>query len=174
MPTAFDIRLDGDGAWPDLAQKQRAGKFVHLGDGHTIGLAALSAGMTTGRASVAFRFDLPDGTAVLVETSLRNLWNATSALVVKYGEPHMQAPFGDRNHKHELAMASLVRQLAEAKQRLGEPLELDMREADAVWDREQKLKQALAAAKSAILCGEAMSPQLEALINNALTGRPAA
>lgn len=168
---AFDIVLDGDGAWSDLAAKQAKGRLIHLGDGATIGLAAQAGGKTSGRASVLFRFDLPDGRTLVVETSLRALYNATTTIVTKHGEPFMQHPTGERAHRLELAMQALIGQLAAAKQRLGEPLELDLRESDAAWDREQVLRAALARARSALLSGEPMTADLAAHIDRALTAQ---
>lgn len=167
----FDIRLDGDGAWPDLLEKQRDGLLIHLGNGSTIGITALPDGMASGRASVALRFDLPDGRTLMAETSLRALFNATNAIVTRYGESFMKSPVSERDHKQALATAALVKQLQDAYQQLGKPLVLDFTETDAVWDREQQLRQALASARSAILSGESMSPTLEAQINNALRGK---
>ena len=70
-------------------------------------------------------------------------------------------------------VADLVRQLREAKARLGEPFVLDMETGDATWDRESQLHQALALAKSMILSGESMSPEATRLIDDALAGRRA-
>lgn len=143
----IDIKLDGEGAWPDLAEKARRDQLIHLGNGTSLGLAALQAGMTSGRASVAFRFDLPDGRSVLAETSLRALYSATKALVLRFGEPFMQDEWGlrlkdDRERKLVMAFQSVLLQLADAKQRLGEPFQLDSTQADAEFERVKTLEEA--------------------------------
>jgi hypothetical protein len=55
----LNIILDGDGAWPDLAEKE-----VIALDPHALGqiqVAALIDGLASGRPAVAIRVDLPDG-----------------------------------------------------------------------------------------------------------------
>jgi hypothetical protein len=65
----LDIHCDGDACWPDL--RDDPGLIALMGpDAPPIGLALLPGGMTSGRASVAFRIALPDGRTVLTETSL--------------------------------------------------------------------------------------------------------
>ena len=169
--STLDLRLDGEGAWPDLARKITAGKVIHLADDATIGLSALPGGMQSGRASVAWRFDLPSGRTVLAEMSLRTLHAAVSAIVARYGEPWMKSPLSEREHKLGLAIVDLTRQLTDAKQRLGEPLELNLETGDATWDRESQLRAALALAKSMVLCGESMSSEAATQIDDALAGR---
>ncbi len=85
MACAIDIKLSGDGAWPDLAEKAAEGRLVHLGDGTVIGISALAGGMSSGGVSVAVRVDLPDGTVVVAETSLRLFLAAADALRARYG-----------------------------------------------------------------------------------------
>lgn len=82
---ALDIKLGGDGAWPELAEKDARGLLIHLAEGSTLGVAALAGGMSSGRPSVAFKFDLPDGRVVLAETSLRLFLAAADALRARYG-----------------------------------------------------------------------------------------
>jgi hypothetical protein len=84
MASTIDLKLAGDGAWPELAGRD---DIVHLGNDTTIGMAALEAGMTSGRLSVAFRFDLPDGRPVLAETSWRVLATAVRGIAARYGWP---------------------------------------------------------------------------------------
>ena len=84
MTNIIDLNLEGDGAWPDLAS--RRDEIIHLADA-TIGVTALDGGMTSGRASVAFRFDLPDGRTVVAETSWRALATAAQAIAARYGWP---------------------------------------------------------------------------------------
>ena len=87
MSSAIDLKLDGDGAWPDLGAKRQAGELVHLGEGSTIGVIVLEGGMSSGRASVAFRIDLPDGRVVVAETSWRLLAMACRAIAARHGWP---------------------------------------------------------------------------------------
>jgi hypothetical protein len=83
MASIINLKLDGDGAWPDLIDKG----VIHLGDDTAIGLAVLAAGMTSGRPSVMFRFDLPDGGVVCAEASWRVLAVAAQAIAARYGWP---------------------------------------------------------------------------------------
>lgn len=80
MP-AMHIILEGDNAWPDLRDKPD-GQVIHLQN--TIEVTALEGGMQSGRTSVAFRFDLPDGRSVLAETSLALFLNAARAFQLRY------------------------------------------------------------------------------------------
>lgn len=84
MASTIDLKMDGDGAWPDLAA--RRADVIHLAE-TTIGLASLAGGMASGRPSVALRIDLPDGRPVVVETSWRALATAVQALAARYGWP---------------------------------------------------------------------------------------
>lgn len=83
MASIINLKLDGDGAWPDLMDRG----VIHLGDDTEIGMCVLPAGMTSGRPSVAFRFDLPDGGAVMAEASWRVLATAVRAIAARYGWP---------------------------------------------------------------------------------------
>lgn len=78
--TPLRIILQGDGCWPDLARKQ----VLHVTEG--LQVAALPGGMESGRPSVMLRVDLPDGSVVLAEMSLRALLTAARALSARYGE----------------------------------------------------------------------------------------
>lgn len=79
------LQLDGDGAYSDL--RERTADIIHLGEGAPpIGLTALAGGMTSGRASVMLRIDLPDGRVVLAETSLRLLQTVVAQLTAHYGQ----------------------------------------------------------------------------------------
>jgi hypothetical protein len=82
---SMSINLEGDGAWPDLAEKEAAGQVVHVKD--TIGVACLPGGMASGNPSIGLRLDLPDGTTVLAETSLALFLTAADAYRAKYGDP---------------------------------------------------------------------------------------
>lgn len=82
----LNITLDGDGAYPDLAETMASGQVIHLGnDAPPIGITALADGMASGRLSVMLRLDLPDGRVVLAETSLRLFLAAADALRARYG-----------------------------------------------------------------------------------------
>lgn len=76
----IDLKLEGEGAWPDL--KDKAVKHVTR-----IGVSVLPDGMASGRPSVAFRLDLPGGDVVVAETSLRALLTTMDAIVARYGDP---------------------------------------------------------------------------------------
>lgn len=75
------IKLEGEGAWPDLVGKD----VVHLGGGAPpIQVAVLSMGMASGRPSVAIRIDTPDGRHIVAETSARLFCMAARAIMAKY------------------------------------------------------------------------------------------
>lgn len=63
----LDINLDGDGCWPDLAEKKAAGKLHE--PGRLAGVALLKNGTTSGKHTVTFRVELPDGSVVTAETT---------------------------------------------------------------------------------------------------------
>ena len=94
MAPVFELHMEGDGAWPDLADKE----VIHLGsDAPAIQISALSEGMVGGMPSLAFRFDLPDGQVVVFETSLQVFLTAARALWARYDEelgPEWRALFG--------------------------------------------------------------------------------
>jgi len=75
--TTLQILLNGDGAWPDMVPEKTI-------KGNLVGVAALAAGMETGRASVSFRVELPDGQLVFCETSMRLFLNAANIFRTKY------------------------------------------------------------------------------------------
>ena len=80
---AITLRLDGDGMLDDLGDRE----LVHLGnDAPPLRVGALAGGMASGRTSVAFGFELPDGRVVLAETSLRLFLAAADALRARYGD----------------------------------------------------------------------------------------
>lgn len=70
----IDIKLQGDNAWPDLKDKG-----VHNG-GSVWRIVALTGGMVSGRTSLTLRLDLPDGNAVIAETSV-NAWLAAADIL---------------------------------------------------------------------------------------------
>lgn len=79
MP-ALHVIVNGDGAFPDLANKD-------VTEVQEATITGLSEGMQSGRPSVMFRLDLPDGRVVLYQTSLRLLLTAADALKARYGDP---------------------------------------------------------------------------------------
>lgn len=84
---AISLKLAGDGAYPDLAEKMATGQVIHLAnDAPPIGITALAGGMVSGRTSVMLRLDLPDGRTVLAETSLTLFLTAADALRARYGD----------------------------------------------------------------------------------------
>lgn len=86
MP-AMIIKLE-EPAWPELQEKMRThgpASVVHIANDDPIQVCGLSGGMTSGRPSVAIRLDLPNGTTVIAETSLRLFLMAADALKAKFG-----------------------------------------------------------------------------------------
>ncbi len=79
MASIINLKLDGDGAWPELIDQP----VIHLGNDTAIGLAVLPAGMTSGRPSVMFRLDLPDGQVVCAEASWRVLATACQGIAAR-------------------------------------------------------------------------------------------
>lgn len=63
MSSVIDLKLDGDGAWPDLKVKQDSGKLSWQGNGSVIRICCLSRGTESGRPTAAIRIDMRDGTA---------------------------------------------------------------------------------------------------------------
>jgi len=80
MPV-IKLDLEGKGAFADLAESQQV--VVHL-TGQFI-IAALDKGMTSGRPSLALRFDLDDGTVVIQETSVAAFLTAAAAIRGRFG-----------------------------------------------------------------------------------------
>jgi hypothetical protein len=62
------MHIEGDGCWPDLAERQ--GDVVAIKDDNPIEIATLRGGMQSGRASVMIRLNTPEGKIVLAESSL--------------------------------------------------------------------------------------------------------
>lgn len=74
------IHLAGDGCWPDLNQKREAGKLTWSAlDKLPVSIARLPGGMSSGRSSVAIRYDLDDGQVLVVEWPMRLLKAAIDA-----------------------------------------------------------------------------------------------
>ena len=76
------INLSGDGAWPDLKDKV----VIEADDKKPIQLAALPAGMGSGKPSISIRMDLPDGTVVVGQTSVALFQMAAAALTGRFGD----------------------------------------------------------------------------------------
>lgn len=85
MP-ALNIILDGDGAWPDLADRA---DFTYLQEQGELSIALLKGGMQSGRSAVCIRIDWrPEGDkpeTVIVETSLSLFLGAAIAFAAKEG-----------------------------------------------------------------------------------------
>lgn len=77
--TRLDVKLDGDGAWPDLAKSG-------FQPGHIVGVALLRGGTAQGRSAVMVRIELDNGTAVVAQTTLRLLATAMRAIMARAGE----------------------------------------------------------------------------------------
>ena len=77
----LNVLLQGDGAKPEWAD----GRTIHRVEDFTV--AALPSGMVSGKTSVSFLIDLPNGEAVLAETSLMLFLTAADLIRAKYGDP---------------------------------------------------------------------------------------
>jgi hypothetical protein len=77
----LQVIVDGDACWPDLKDK----RIIHAVGG--LQLAALKKGMVSGKPSVCFRFELPGGFVLLVETSLALFLTAADTLKAAHGDP---------------------------------------------------------------------------------------
>lgn len=80
-----DVHSGYRSAWPDLVDKQARGELIFAAN--DIAVTGLSDGMQSGKPSVAFRFDLPDGRTVLAETSLQLVLTVADALRGRFGDP---------------------------------------------------------------------------------------
>ena len=82
------VKLGPEPIWPDLAEKWEQGDVYHLGAGAPpIQVSGLEGGMKSGKPSVVIRLDLPDGKAVVAETSWVALHAACAALRGRFGDP---------------------------------------------------------------------------------------
>lgn len=77
---SLDVLLNGDGAWPELAERD-------VTKAERVAIAGLGRGMVSGAPSVMIRIDQPDGRVVIAETSLKLLLTAADALKARYGDP---------------------------------------------------------------------------------------
>lgn len=71
------INFEGDGAWPDLKGKE----IINV---EHIKVTVLEMGMASGRPSVAFRLDLPDGRVVIAQTSARLFLQSAKLIEARY------------------------------------------------------------------------------------------
>jgi hypothetical protein len=80
MAPSMRILADGDGAWPDLKDKIKAGKTIH----HTgaIDIARLAQGTVSGNSSVAIKVDLANGYSLVLETTMALFLSAADAMRV--------------------------------------------------------------------------------------------
>jgi hypothetical protein len=83
MPV-LKLKMEGDGAWPDMVDKLTEGKVIRSED---IELAVLKGGMASGKPSIAIRINLDDDSVVFAETSLALFLSAADAFKAKYGDP---------------------------------------------------------------------------------------
>jgi Lar family restriction alleviation protein len=90
VPTVpmIDLRLNGDGCWPDLREHMGSDRVIHLGNGApAIGVALLRKGCASGAPSVMLRVELPDGRTVLAETTLALFTAAADAMRTAAARP---------------------------------------------------------------------------------------
>lgn len=80
MPN-MKVILDAQGCWPEMETARTAGKLVEV---EIAEIAMLPNGMSSGAPSVAVRIDLPDGTFIFAQTSLKLLCLAADAFRVRY------------------------------------------------------------------------------------------
>jgi hypothetical protein len=85
---SIDLHLSGDRCWPDLPGLFASGQVVDLmgPSAPPLGMALLPGGMQSGKSSVTFRIELPDGRTLLTETSLALLESAVRAMRIRSGE----------------------------------------------------------------------------------------
>jgi hypothetical protein len=67
---AIEIITEGEGCWPDIAEKIANGNLIHLSNGHVIEIAMLKNGTVQGKPSLSIRMNLPDGKVLIAETTL--------------------------------------------------------------------------------------------------------
>jgi hypothetical protein len=78
---ALDVILDGDNAWTELR-----GPGMYTAAEWTA-VAGLADGTSGGKPAVVVRITMPDGSAVLAQTTLRLFLMAADALKARYGDP---------------------------------------------------------------------------------------
>lgn len=100
----MNVRLDGEGCWPDLVEKNASGKLIDLMNASTpIQFALLKRGMNSGKSSVTMRVDLPDGRTVLTQTSM-DLFE-TGAKVLMIGDGRTPGPELTVTEQQAIALA---------------------------------------------------------------------
>lgn len=77
MPN-LTLILDGDNCWPDLQEK------AYQESRAPIQVAVLPQGMASGKPSITFRLDLPDGSIAIAQTSVALLIAAVRMITVKH------------------------------------------------------------------------------------------
>jgi hypothetical protein len=70
-----------------LARPRAEGQQASSSTGELRGVAALPRGTVSGKPTVTFRVDLPDGTVVLAETTLSLFLSAADAFKARHGDP---------------------------------------------------------------------------------------
>jgi hypothetical protein len=100
----MNVRLDGDGCWPDLVEKNRQGKLIDLMNGESpIQFALLRKGMASGKSSVTLRLDLPDGRTVLSQTSMALFEQGAKILLI--GDDRTSGPELRLDEQQAVALA---------------------------------------------------------------------
>ena len=79
----INIHLDGDGCWPDLADKMGTENLIEV---RNIEIGVLERGMTSGRTSISIKINLPDGKIVLYQGSLREFILGVETIKTRYAE----------------------------------------------------------------------------------------
>lgn len=82
LGTPLVVAVDGDNAWPDLAERYEKGEVIDAG---VNGITALPNGTSEGRCSIALRIELPDGKTVIAQTTARLLATAIKGLEARHG-----------------------------------------------------------------------------------------
>ena len=77
--TPLSIDLQGDDSWKDLAGRE-------VKEGMLTRVAALAHATEEGRAAVALRVELEDGTVVVAHTTMRLFLAAARAFAARYAE----------------------------------------------------------------------------------------
>jgi len=78
--TGLRIVLEADGQFPEMA-----GKTVHRLDGFAV--TSLAGGTTSGAPSIAIIAELPDGSFVFAETTLKLFLTAADMFKARHGDP---------------------------------------------------------------------------------------
>jgi|GEM_PF-1412178 len=93
MPS-LDIKLNGDGAWEDLAICP-PDKIYRT---QSAKLLALEGGMESGLPAVMLRIDLPDGKVAIYETSAAQFLMAAQAIRGRFPELEVEVPRRPQQH----------------------------------------------------------------------------